>query len=198
MGRKLAHQSGPRHNERCTKCKETIRVLLKKIYGNVEVSYKFDVGVLPEHFIHTPHYQTLKEIFNTLQNYRGHKEFVRSKTLRKCDFFIPKHRFILEFDESQHFTIPRKIALEHYPEGFKLGFDRERWIELCKEVNRKDNDPPYRDEQRAWYDALRDFLPEVEGLRPTIRIFSKDFQWCSLDPDNPVDIEEFKSILERG
>jgi len=172
-------------------------LLLGKIYGNAEVGHKFDVGIYPEDFIRTSHYQTLREIFSVLQNYRGFKKFVRSKTLRKCDFFIANPGFILEFDESQHFTNPRKIALEHYPEDFELGFDRKRWIRLCKEIDAKDNDPPYRDEQRAWYDTLRDFLPEVEGLKPTIRIFSKDFQWCSLTPNNSTDIEEFKSILER-
>lgn len=170
--------------------------MLEKIYGNVKVRYKFDIGVYPGDFIHTPHYQVLREIFNALQIYRWYKRFVRSKTLRKCDFFIPNSGFILEFDESQHFTNPRKIALEHYPRDFELGFDRERWIGLCEKINAKDNDPRYRDEQRAWYDTLRDFLPEVEGLKPTIRIFSKDFQWCNLDPNNPADVEEFKSILE--
>lgn len=172
--------------------------MLEKIYGDVKVNWKFDIGVYPENFIYTPHYQKLREIFSVLQKYRGYKEFVRAKTLPNCDFFIPNPGFILEFDESQHFTKPRRIALTHYPEDFELGFDRKRWIRLCEKIEAKDNDPPYRDEQRAWYDTLRDFLPKMEGLKPTTRIFSRDFQWCSLDPDSPTDAEEFKSILERG
>jgi hypothetical protein len=34
---------------------------------------------------------------------------------------------------------------------------------LCEEINAKDNYPPYRDEQRAWYDTLRDFLASDKG-----------------------------------
>ena len=110
---------------------------------------------------------------------------------------MPDSRCILEFDESQHFTLPRKVALEHYPEELALGFDRKMWIDLCVRIDSKDSDPPYRDEQRAWYDTLRDFLPELEGLNPTARIFAKDFEWCNLDPSNPLDVEKFKSLLYR-
>ena len=68
---------------------------------------------------------------------------------------------------------------------------------LCERINSKDNNPPYRDEQRAWYDTLRDFLPALIGFKPTIRLFTWDFVWCSLDPDNPSDIRRFKNILKR-
>ena len=103
----------------------------------------------------------------------------------------------MEFDESQHFTIPRKFTLEKYPAGLELGFSREKWIMLCKEINAKDNDPPYRDEQRAWYDTLRDFLPAILDLKPTVRLFAKDFIWCSLNPDDPKDIDKFRKMIEK-
>jgi len=76
--------------------------------------------------------------------------------------------------------------------------DKKRWIELCETINAKDNDTrtSYRDEQRAWYDTLRDFLPSVKGIKPTIRLFSKDFVWCSLDPNNPLDVQKFKRYLK--
>ena len=54
-----------------------------------------------------------------------------------------------------------------------------------------DNDPPYRDEQRAWYDSLRDFLPIMVGLQPTVRIYMGKFRWCSLDPQKESDIATF-------
>ena len=117
--------------------------------------------------------------------------------LPHCDFFIPNPGFILEFDESQHFTLPRKIALERYPDDLKMGFSRERWMMLCQRIDSKDNDPPYRDEQRAWYDTLRDFLPAIKGLKPTVRLFARDFVWCSLDPDDPSDVRRFKNLLMR-
>lgn len=189
--------SSVHHDERCPKCKETIRKLLEKIYGKVEENYKFNVGTCPEDFKDTRYYHKLKEIYETLQNHRGFKEFVKAKTLPNCDFFIPNPGFIIEFDESQHFTFPRKITLEKYPENLELGFSREKWIKLCEEINTKDNNPPYRDEQRAWYDTLRDFLPVILGLKPTVRLFAKDFVWCRLEPDNPRDVEKFRKMVEK-
>jgi len=187
-----------RHNERCPKCKKTIQKLLERIYGQVHVNHKIAVRTLPEQFSRSRHYYSLKRIFEALQKHRGFKEFVRARTLPNCDFFVPNPGFILEFDESQHFTIPRKKTLEKYPENISLGFDKEKWSSICHGIMAKDNNPPYRDEQRAWYDTLRDFLPENEGLEPTKRLYSKDFVWCSLNPDNPADIEKFKDILKGG
>ncbi len=183
--------------ERCRHCKKTIKKLLEKIYGNVEENYKFHVGTRPDDFRESQYYNDLTNIFNALQKYRGFKDFVRAKTLPNCDFYVPDPGFILEFDESQHFTLPRKLTLEKYPTNLKLDFNKEQWIQLCQRFKSKDNDPPYRDEQRAWYDTLRDFLPNILGLKPTKRIFSQDFEWCSLSPDNPKHVEKFKRLIER-
>lgn len=185
-----------RHSERCPKCKEIVKRLLEKIYGKVEINFKFDIGTQPDDFKNTPYYEPIRRIYTSLQNYRNQREFVKSKTLPHCDFFIPNHHLIVEFDETQHFTEPREITLKEYPDELKLGFDRERWIELCKRIRAKDNDPPYRDEQRAWYDTLRDFLPLKVGLKPTIRLFAKDFVWCNFDPSSSSDLKKFKGILE--
>lgn len=186
-----------RHNERCPKCKEVIGMLLEKVYGHVETNYKFKIGAHPEDFKNTSNYEKIKEIYMILQSHRGFKDFVKTRTLPNCDFFIPKPGFILEFDESQHFTKPRSVALTKYPKDLKLGFDKEKWIKRCLEIKAEDNNPPYRDEQRAWYDALRDFLPTIKGLKPTIRLFANDFVWCSLDPNNLVDVKRFENFLKR-
>jgi hypothetical protein len=146
------HHQKTVHDERCPRCKETIKALLERVYGKVESSYKFEIGTYPEAFCDSSYYDNLKEIYETLQNHRGFKEFVKAKTLPNCDFFVPNPGFIVEFDESQHFTLLRKTALEHYPEELILGFERKRCVGLCERINAKDNDPPYRDEQRAWYD----------------------------------------------
>jgi len=187
-----------RHDERCPKCKETIRKLLVRIYGKVEENYKFEVGTRLEDFRNTSCYDKLKEIYELLQNHRGFRDFVKAKTLPNCDFFIPSRGCIVEFDESQHFTLPRRIALKTYPDELELGFDREKWMTLCDKINARDNDPPYRDEQRAWYDALRDFLPPVRGLEPTVRLFARDFVWCSLNPDDTSDGEKFRRFLRNA
>jgi len=67
---------------------------------------------------------------------------------------------------------------------------------LCGSINARDNDPLHRDEQRAWYDVLRDFIPIIEGLKPTIRLFAGDLIWCSLNPDNPSEVSRFEEILK--
>jgi hypothetical protein len=184
------------HNERCKACKGTIRLLLQKLYGRVELNYDFDIGALPENYRDLPAYDSLLAIFHSLQNYRGHQSFVRTTKLPRVDFYIPEPGFVVEFDESQHFTVPRKIALQGYPDGLRLGFDKNKWIKTCETTNASDNTPPYRDEQRAWYDTLRDFLPSSKSLHPTVRLYSKSLRWCSLNPDNPADLERFRIIIE--
>ena len=40
-------------------------------------------------------------------------------------------------------------------------------------------------------------MPELTGdLKPTVRLYSEEMQWCSLNPNNPDDIEKFKNIIE--
>lgn len=185
------------YNERCSECKDTVKTMLKKIYGTVESNYEFSIGTNPEDFRDTPYYDDLKRIFKNLQDYRGYKDFVYKDTLPNCDYFVQNPGFVVEFDESQHFTLPRKIALLSYPYRSKSGFSLAQWAFTCDKTRAKDNDPYYRDEQRAWYDTLRDFLPELTGnLKPTVRLYSKEMQWCSLNPNNPDDVEKFKNITE--
>jgi len=184
------------HDERCHKCKSAIEKMLAKIYNSVESNYKFNVSTNVEDYKDFPSYQKLKEVILELQRYRGHKDFIRTPTLPRCDFFVPNTGFILEFDESQHFTPPRKISLQSYPQNLNLGFSLTKWIALCEEIKKRDNDPPFRDEQRAWYDTLRDFLPEIKGLKPTVRLYSKEMQWCGLNPENPEDIAKFRKLIE--
>ncbi len=189
---------GKGHSERCPECKKAIADLLRKLYGEVFENHRLEFGARPEDFGQSPLYPFLREIFQKLQEYRNHKDFVRSDAMPPCDFFVRSPGFIMEFDESQHFTIPRKVALSLYPESIKLGFSRKKWMQLCEEIKAKDNDPPFRNEQRAWYDVVRDFLPMIKGFHPTVRIHSKEMQWCELRPDNPEDLEKFRNLLERN
>lgn len=186
-----------KHDERCPECKKTIERMLKTIYGNVNSNYKFEVSTNVEDYKNLAFYEKLKEIHLELSKFRGYNDFVRTPTLPHCDFFVPNPGFVVEFDESQHFTPLRKISLQKYPQNLELGFSSTKWIALCEKIQAKDNDPPFRDEQRAWYDTLRDFLPVMKGLRPTVRLFARDIEWCSLNPDNPLDIKRFTNLLER-
>lgn len=188
---------GERHDERCPLCKDTVLQMLKTIYGEVERNFHLEAGILPEHYSSSRWNPELQAIYKALASHRGFEHFVRAPSLPNCDFYVPKPGFIVEFDESQHFTECRKLTLERYPASLPIGYDLEDWITHCKSLNMRDNDPPYRDEQRAWYDTLRDFLPSVKGFLPTVRLFSREIQWCNLKPTVQTDVDLFKERIER-
>ncbi len=183
------------HDQRCSDCKNTIIEILRRLFGEVKIDHKFDISAIIEGYRGHKWYPNLREIMGALESHRGYKGFVRVKSLPRCDLYIPKPGFVVELDESQHFTEPRKVALSAYPNDLSVGFDIERWITLCDTIRAKDNNPEYRDEQRAWYDALRDILPVVNGLGPTVRIYMKSQPWCSLDPNDSSDIDTFRSLV---
>src|SRR5207247_563730 len=136
----------------------------------------------PEQYRDTAIYPYIAKIYSTLQRCRGFDSFVRSPNLPNCDFYVPFPGFLVEFDESQHFTKCRNLTFSSYPETLQIGFNRQKWMELCDAIAARDNDPPFRDEQRAWYDTLRDFVPSIKGMLPTIRLYASEFRWCDLSP----------------
>ena len=188
-----------RHSERCPECKQRVRELLERIYGsclsNRGFGWQTDLAPYAETSIGT----ALQDVATVLQTYRGFgiRDFVRSDSLAGCDFWVPDPGFIVEFDESQHFTSARKLALSVYADDKPLGFSAKRWITLCEQHNSKDNDPPFRDEQRAWYDTLRDLVPSIKGLYPTVRLYARDRVWCSLDPDSEEDQKRFLDLMHQ-
>lgn len=183
------------HSERCKECKERVFELLCACFGEVEKNYSFELLASLDSFRGHILYDSIQKIYNALANHRGHKNFVRAKVLPPVDFYVIKDKFIVEFDESQHFTKPREIVLKNYPKNVNMGFDKERWIDLCTSLNKKDNDPPFRDEQRAWYDTIRDFIPEILGIGATVRLYVKDHIWCQLDSKSEEDRRIFQGIL---
>ena len=186
-----------RHSEHCPDCKARVRELLERIYGECVANHGFNWPTHPSSYSSTPINLTLRNLAAILEDYRGHEfnDFVKSDTLATCDFWVPDPGFILEFDERQHFTTPRKLALSAYPDDLALGFSKEQWISQCERHDAKDNDPPFRDEQRAWYDALRDLVPTIKGLQPTVRLYARDMVWCSLDPDSNIDQQRFSAFI---
>jgi len=186
-----------RHTERCPDCKIRVAEMLASLYGMVKTDHRFEVGVLPEDFSKSEFSRELREIFFALMDFRGHSNITRADRLSEVDYYVPDPGFILEFDESQHFTAPRKVSLERYPDELKSRFNRGKWIQLCESIDQSDNDPPYRDEQRAWYDTLRDFLPTIFDLQPTVRLFAGDRKWCELDHKDQHDRNEFKAIITQ-
>lgn len=183
------------HGEHCQECKARLLTLLRAVFGEVENQKRFQIGTVPKDFACSEWYGRLTEIFAALQRERGFTDFVKAAVLPTCDYFLPGPALIIEFDEKQHFTPLRERALSLYPSSIPLGFDREQWAAHCRKIRASDNDPPYRDEQRAWYDTLRDFLPTVFPLYPTVRLSAREHDWCKLNADDRKDVERFRQIL---
>jgi hypothetical protein len=183
------------HNERCQNCKESVRNLLASLLGAVEINWDLNIPCTLKAFENTGPYDSLRAIYEALQKIRGFDQFVRAKRLPRVDFFVPGRNLIIEFDESQHFTRARDIALSLYPGRQEFGFPVKKWRALCQTLDKRDNDPPYRDEQRAWYDTLRDFAPILLGEGHTTRLYSRDLVWCSLNPDSESDLRIFEQFL---
>jgi hypothetical protein len=174
------------HHESCKGCKKVFLRTLEKQFGEVIDQWSSgwpcridDVLVLD--VMNKATAQTIEKIFKVLQKHRGHIKFVRAKKLRPCDYYVKSMNCLIEIDESQHFTTPRHLTFQLYPKNYKLGFDKKIWRQRCKDIDRHDNQPPDRDEQRAWLDVLRDLLPPLYGMAPTIRIFVKDLVSCEED-----------------
>ncbi len=183
-----------KHTERCLDCKIAVDNMLNKIYGDVEKEKIIDIPTRPGELPDNPFLSSLKEIHDALCRQRGFDQFAKVNKL-KVDFYIKSQKLLVEFDESQHFTPLRKTALEHYPPDMRCDFPVDKWIRLCETINASDNDPFYRDEQRAWYDTIRDFYPVIHGCKPIIRLYAGDTRWCGLDHNNPDDVQQFKGFL---
>lgn len=183
------------HSAHCHACKERVGELLTAIYGDCRLNSSFPWSSQPEDYRHTPIGELLRRIRAALSDWRGHDDFIKSATMPPCDFFVADPPFILEFDESQHFSRPRLITLELYPETAKLGFSLPRWRHLCRDIAAMDDQPFDRDERRAWYDTLRDWLPGLHGFLPTARIYAGEQAFCSLRAEAPTDVTCFRHLM---
>ena len=188
------------HSERCHACKIRVGQLLERIYGACVRNHRFRWRTGLAAYAGTSIEPVLRDVAGALEGYRGYGvgTFVRTQMLAGCDYWVPDPGFIVEFDESQHFTSPRKLALAVYANGHHLGFPARRWLELCEQHDARDNAPPFRDEQRAWYDTLRDLVPSIKGLQPTVRLYASDQVWCSLDLDSNEDRKRFSDLIHGG
>mgnify|MGYP000881678212 CR=1 FL=1 len=155
--------------------KNALQRLLQRHFGHIETEKKFD-------WLKTPDHSNLPEeyikIVSALSSYRNHSGFQKSHYQLPCDIVLDDHKIIIEYDEYQHFSEARKITLENYPEKIQLNFSKEKWIEACKRINAKDNNPIDRDERRAYYDAVRD-IESFENGYTLIRIKHGDIDWES-------------------
>lgn len=155
--------------------KDFLIKLLKQRFGCVITEAKFDWLKVPNRASKDG---VLDGIYENLSLIRGCKYFPTPDYQLECDFFIPSKNLIIEYDERQHFTEQRAESLAHYPPDLNLGFDKDKWCEACENIKAIDNDPIYRDEQRAFYDSVRDILAARNGMT-LIRIKHGDYKWDS-------------------
>jgi hypothetical protein len=152
--------------------------VLEKNFGKVEMEKKFPEIRIPDLSNRSSMDADLRLILDKIESFREMK-IKKWQTNGKLsfDFSVPGKKLVIEFDERQHFTLPRAASLRAYPDGTMLGFDKGKWIKLCEGINAGDNSPEYRDEQRAFYDAIRDIMAPRIGLKPVIRIHESDVLW---------------------
>ena len=133
-----------RHSERCRECKIRVRELLERIYGTCLPNHRFRWPTDLAAYSETSIYPTLRNVASALEAFRGYavSDFAKSKVLAPCDFWIPNPGFVVEFDESQHFTHPRGLSLSAYPHEQPMGFSAARWIGRCEHHDAKDKPSP--------------------------------------------------------
>lgn len=185
------------HSAHCRACKERVRELLTAIYGDCRTNHQFPWPSQPQDYANTAIENVLEQIRAALGDWRGHRDFIKSAQVPPCDYFVADPPFILEFDESQHFSQARLVTLSCYTGEVRVGFSVTRWRELCREIDAKDDTPIDRDERRAWYDTLRDLVPCVHGFRPTVRIYAGEFAWCSLDAGSASGLATFRNLSQN-
>jgi len=170
--------------------------ILENHFGKVEMEKKFPEIRIPDLSNRSLMNAELRLILDRIESFREMK-IKKWNTNGKLsfDFFIPAKNIVIEFDERQHFTLPRAVSLRTYPKSATLGFDKEKWVRLCEEINAGDNSPEYRDEQRAFYDSIRDIMATRIGLKPVIRIYEADVLWEREGETSPKAKEILQQIL---
>jgi hypothetical protein len=128
------------------------------------------------------HFATIDRIFSGLKGNPSAAATKRSGPILCDAYFAGDLNFILEFDEFQHFSSARLKTLDSYPRSVLIGFDIAYYQLLCKQHSAKAdyyrrakttkdfNFIGGRTAQRAYFDTMKDLLPELHGKRPTVRV----------------------------
>jgi hypothetical protein len=105
------------HSQSCKECKAAIYQLLADTFGpgTVVQQYRLRLPSTLQGYEQHPYFSTLAAIESELKAYRGFMRFVSQRNLPPVDFFVNSVGLIVQFDEAQHFTTPRAMALERYP-----------------------------------------------------------------------------------
>ena len=128
----------------------------------------------------SPDYLAIRDLYDLLERAaRDDGRLPAAKPLVKRwkltgDIYSPKLRRFIEVDEYQHFS---RVRLARILENRSLPwgplYPAHFWEVVMPRLQANpfhDPDPPHRDEARAYRDELRDRLPVIYGLPPTIRL----------------------------
>lgn len=157
--------------------REALRRILEKHFGETLCEWKTEAIRVPDLLDRRGIPPVLRRVLNAVEQHRGQSVRGRKGLQLRFDIYLPRIGVALEFDERQHFTPLRAAALRVYPANAALGFDRAHWIALCEQIRAGDNSPAYRDEQRAFYDSIRDLLAPAAGIKTVVRIFEEEVAW---------------------
>ncbi|HST17434.1 MAG TPA: hypothetical protein VLK36_07175 [Gaiellaceae bacterium] len=128
---------------------------------------------------------TLAAIFARLGGDLTVLHAARENLLLPVESFHAPTGTLVEVDEAPHFTSFRLASLELYPADAELGFDREAYAELCRELCGRTDDVARGlaakgfgfggvQRERAYHDALRDLAAPAMGHPPVVRIAALD------------------------
>lgn len=161
----------PSHNMK--QQKKCIQNLLSDLFLKVETEKKYDWAKTPREE------KIYADIIANLEELSGTRMFAYKKCKLAFDFVCENQKMIIEYDERQHFTKQRKIALMSYPSDINLYYNRELWIKACDDINAKmeKENSLFRDETRAFYDSVRDIEAYRHGYK-LIRIMHGQFDFA--------------------
>lgn len=182
------------HKKHCKKCKKNLLKGLKTIDPKLQIQVKNPFPPDPLKLTENLSKIHSRLVERTQLDKRNSKGDVLATRIGSYDYYLPKFKCFVEFDEQQHFTLARAEALKLYPKNTKLGFDKKEWLRLCQTLNRVDLSPPHRDEQRAWLDTIRDlgplyakeYLNDLGRLNPTVRIYEGEMAFCQTNEKSIV------------
>lgn len=152
--------------------KNALQALLQRRFGVVISEKEFDWLRVPGESQFNERYSRIVE---ALHEHRGAQHFYKSGTRLIADFYVEALKLVIEYDERQHFTQPRRITLDHYPSDMAVGFSIPEWQQTCDSTRAVDSGAN-RDETRAFYDTIRDFEITRKGLK-LIRIRHGAVDW---------------------
>lgn len=157
--------------------RHALKTILMERWGVVETEKRFSDIIIPDLLNRKTIDPIIYKILCHIEQHRNITIRGRKNLPLAFDFYLPGINLVIEFDERQHFSPLRAASLLAYPNNVALGFDKTRWRQLSEQIRAGDNSPLWRDEQRAFYDSIRDIMAPRIGLRPVIRIFEEDVKW---------------------